>query len=183
MKKLSFLLVVIVLLAGMSSCTHRLTDFTVISTKNVPLGKEVASLQKANQRVKGVDRSHIILFIPIGSPNMKEAIDRAIEKYPGAIGLADGVVKSKGWSALLYGQSSYVVEGTPIYEADVKDTDISSVKEQAGDSMMFFHEVKEGDTLPRIASSYNVKIADIIKWNQLSSDVLIKGTKLKIVVR
>lgn len=178
------MLAVVILLAGMSSCTHRLTDFTVISTKNVPLGKEVASLQKANQRVKGVDRSHIILFIPIGTPNMKEAIDKAIEKYPGAIGLADGVVKSKGWTALLYGQNSYVVEGTPIYEADVKEHNITLTnEEQSGEKMMFFHEVKDGDTLPRVAANYNVKIADIIKWNQLNSDVLVKGTKLKIIVK
>ena len=194
MKKLSLLLAVVILLAGISSCTHRLTDFTVISTKNVPLGKGAATLKKANQRVKGVDRSHIILFIPFGTPNMKEAIDRAIEQYPGAIGLADGVVKSKGWTAIFYGQNSYVVEGTPIYEADLKELDTnleSDLKEyktplrqeQQEVNMLFFHEVKEGDTLPGIAASYNVKIADIIKWNQLNSDVLTKGSKLKIILK
>lgn len=60
------------------------------------------------------------MWIPLGFPNMKEAIDKAIEKYPGAIGLVDGVVKSKGWTAILYGQNSYVVEGTPLYEADAE---------------------------------------------------------------
>lgn len=183
MKRFAFLAGAVLMLAGMSSCSHRLTDFTVISTKNVPLGNEAASLQKANQRVKGIDRTHSILFIPLGMPNMKEAIDKAIEKYPGAIGLVDGVVKSKGWSVLLYGQSSYVVEGTPLYEADAKSMNVPVSNNPSGETMVFFHEVKEGETLSSIATSYNVKIADIIKWNQLSSANITKGTKLKILMK
>ncbi|MBQ7822620.1 MAG: LysM peptidoglycan-binding domain-containing protein [Bacteroidaceae bacterium] len=183
MKSVSFFVGVFLLLVGMSSCSHRLTDFTVISTRNVPLGNQVASLQKADQRVKGVDRSHVILFLPIGTPNMKEAIDRAIDKYPGAIGLVDGVVKSKGWSILLYGQNSFVVEGTPLYEADVKKQDVPVNNGQSEETMLFFHEVKEGETLSAIATSYNVTIADIIKWNKLSSADVVKGTKLKILVK
>lgn len=183
MKKILFSVGAFLLLVGMSSCSHRLTDFTVISTRNVPLGNEAASLQKANQRVKGVDRAHTILFLPIGTPNMKEAIDKAIDKYPGAIGLVDGVVKSKGWSVLLYGQSSFVVEGTPLYEADAKERNISTGNNQSGETMVFFHEVKEGETLSGIAASYNVKVADIIKWNKLSSADVVKGTKLKLLVK
>ncbi len=183
MKSVSFFVGVFLLLMGMSSCSHRLTDFTVISTRNVPLGNQVASLQKANQRVKGVDRSHVILFVPIGTPNMKEAIDRAIDKYPGAIGLVDGVVKSKGWSILLYGQSSFVVEGTPLYEADTKNMNVSAGNGQPEETMLFFHEVKEGETLSAIAASYNVTIADIVKWNKLSSADVAKGSKLKILVK
>ncbi len=182
MKKI-FLVGVLLLQVGLSSCTHRLTDFTVISTKNVPLGKAAASLQKANQRVEGVDKAHTILFFPIGTPNMKEAIDKAIDKYPGAIGLADGVVKSKSWSVLLYGQSSFIVEGTPLYEADVKEGDFSNDDNQSAETMVFFHEVKEGETLSGIAASYNVKVADIIKWNKLSSGDVTKGTKLKLHVK
>lgn len=183
MKNFSFWVGALLLLVGMSSCSHRLTDFTVISTRNVPLGNEAASLQKANQRVKGVDRTHTILFFPIGTPNMKEAIDKAIDKYPGAIGLVDGVVKSKGWSVLLYGQNSFVVEGTPLYEADVKERNISTNNNQSGETMVFYHEVKDGETLSTIANSYNVTVSEIIKWNKLSSANVIQGTKLKILVK
>lgn len=52
MKKMKLVVCSLVLLLSVSSCSHRITDFTVISTKNVPLGKNAASLQKANQRVK-----------------------------------------------------------------------------------------------------------------------------------
>lgn len=182
MKRNLFLSGAFLLLVAMSSCTHRLTDFTVISTRNVPLGKEAASLQKANQRVKGVDKSHVILFVPLGAPNMKEAIDKAIDKYPGAIGLADGVVKSKSWW-FLYGQNSYIVEGTPLYEADTNDGNVANDSNGNGETMVFFHDVKDGETIAGIASTYNVKVADIIKWNKLSSADVNKGDKLKILVK
>ena len=184
MKKILLAMCSLALLLGASSCSHRLTDFTVISTKNVPLGQKTASLQKANLRVKGVDKTHQVLCIPFGMPNMKEAIDKAIEKYPGAVGLADGVVKSKSWNVMLYGQNSYIVEGTPIYEEDAEKMGIShSTNSQSGETMVFFHEVKEGESLPAIAASYNVSVGDIIKWNQLSSNAVAKGTKLKILMK
>lgn len=194
------------LVFGSSSCTYRLTDFTVISTRNVPLGKHAASIEKANTRVKGKDTAHMILFIPLGAPNMKEAIDRALDKYPGAIGLADGVVKNQFWWAILYGQNSYLVEGTPLYEGD-EITNNSIIRnnspqiqeinqqptyqpslqyqqpQQDGYTMVFFHEVKQGDTLNSVASSYGVTVRDIIRWNQLSTQDLTPGSKIKILMQ
>ena len=184
MKKFLLVICSFSLLLIISSCSHRITDFTVISTKNVPLGQKAASLQKANRRVKGVDKSHMVFWIPLGMPNMKEAIDKAIEQYPGAIGLVDGVVKSKGWNVILYGQSSYVVEGTPIYEEDIEKMGVStSADNQSSEVMLFFHEVKEGETLSFIAASYNVSVGDIIKWNKLTSNTVTKGLKLKILMK
>ena len=183
MKKLMILAVAAMVLA---SCTDRLTDFTVISTKNYPIGNaEAAAITKADKRVKGVDKRHIILCFPFGTPNMKQAIDRAIEAYPGAIGLADGVVKSKYWWALLYGQSSYIVEGTPIYPntgaaAGNANYQTTSNSAQQGSALLFFHEVKSGETLADIAKTYGVSISDIIRWNGLSSTAISPGTKLKV---
>jgi len=203
MKKTLSILSAALLLAISSACTHRLTDFTVISTKNVPIGSQATNIKKMDKRVKGKDTAHTILLIPFGSPNMKEAIDKAIESTPGAIGLVDGVIKSSGWTCLLYGQSSYIVEGTPIYE----ETEASGVlmhrnnasgsnynssqsnnvnqNEQNSDSfsVLFYHEVKKGDTIDTIANKYKVSIADIIKWNQLDSSELTPGTKLRIMVK
>ncbi len=176
-----------------TGCTHRLTDFTVISTKNVPIGSHSMAMKKADKRVKAKDTAHTILFIPIGSPNMKEAIDKAIESYPGAIALADGVIKSSFWTCFLYGQSSYIVEGTPIYEAEEVEAAIShasaaSSKQDSGSdeenfAMLFFHEVKKGDTLASVAESYGVTVRDLIKWNQLGSQDIVPGSKLRIMVK
>ena len=80
-------------------CAQRLTDFTVISTKNVVVeGKQ-------GQRVKGEDK---VLFCLAGfkQPNLKEAIDQAIEKG-GGDALVDGVVYYKAFP-----MAGYEIEGT-----------------------------------------------------------------------
>lgn len=185
----------------LDSCTHRLTDFTVISTKNVPIGDGAhANFKKGNRRVSGKDTSHMILFFPTGMPNMKDAIDRAIEQTPGAIGLVDGVVKSSSWYALLYGQNSYIVEGTPLFVSDFEEDDgavgkkrksnnvriktpVSSDDLDSNETMIFYHNVKDGETLVSIAQIYGVKVSDIIKWNKLSDTGISKGDKLTIKIK
>lgn len=114
MKKVNSKVSLFVLTLLLCGCSHRLVDFTVISTQNVPLTERGEVLLKANSRVQGSDTKWQILFVP-GIPSMKEAIDRAIRKYHGAVALADGVVYSKAWSIGLFGQSTYTVEGTPLY--------------------------------------------------------------------
>lgn len=191
MKKISFLAIVLVLLLTLGSCARRLTDFTVISTKNIPLGEAgSASLKQAKLRVKGEDKAHMFLYFPLGTPNMKDAIDRAIEEYPGAVGLVDGVVKYKSWWAILYGQNSYIVEGTPLYVDEGNRDDRKANTVERGDSdtnsqasmLLFFHRIKSGETLDTVAEQYNVSVADIIKWNELDSNQLKEGEKLKIYI-
>lgn len=99
-----------------AGCTTRMVDFTTISTKNVDWSK-AETFTRSPTRVEGRDTAHIIIFIPTGVPNMKEAIDRAIESKPGGVALVDGVVYSKfWWIPYIYGQTSYVVEGTPLID-------------------------------------------------------------------
>lgn len=114
MKKIRFSVLCLMSALCFSSCSHRLVDFTVISSKNIPITEEGGQFKKADKRVVGKDSKWSILFVA-GIPDMKEAIDRAIEQYPGAVALTDGVIYSKGWSCGLFGQNQYVVEGTPLY--------------------------------------------------------------------
>jgi hypothetical protein len=110
--KVSILAIFIFL--SVTGCSHRLIDFTIISSKNVDLS-QAASFQRHQSRVEGEDVKHIIIFIPTGIPNAKEALDRAIESVPGAIALVDGVITHHSfYIPYIYGRSWYVVEGTPI---------------------------------------------------------------------
>lgn len=190
-------------MTGLDSCTHRLTDFTVISTKNIPIGEGVhTDFQKGTKRVKGTDVAHTVLCLPLGFPNMKEAIDKAIEEIPGAIGLVDGVVKSSGWTCLLYGQNKYIVEGTPLFPTDYnyeeanlgrpdnynKDKDSTATQQSVSTSSsetayIFYHEAKDGETLASIAKQYNVSLGDLIKWNKLNENTIKKGQKLTIYIK
>lgn len=120
MKKISFFMSLLVAALLLSSCTHRLTDFTIISTRNVPVGVNAKSLVKAKTRVKGSESAPIVLLFPFGSPNMKDAIDDALDKYKGAVALADGVIKTRFLWFIFGGANSIIVEGTPLYEVDSK---------------------------------------------------------------
>ena len=99
----------------LTACTTRLLDFTIVSSKNIDLSK-ADSFERGKSRVEGVDNAWIIIFVPTGIPNMKEAVDRALEKVPGAVALVDGVVSSKFMYFVLVASTGYVVEGTPLID-------------------------------------------------------------------
>ena len=109
-----YLLVMIITLLVASGCTKRLTDFTLISTKNIDLSRG-AEFTRHETRVLGEDTVFIFLLFPIGLPNMKQATDNAIESTPGAIALLDGVVESEGFWFIM-GYSKYKVKGTPLID-------------------------------------------------------------------
>lgn len=100
----------------LSGCTQRIMDFTVISTKNVEVGAKYKKLK----RVEGEDKTIWVLFIPIGSPNLEEAVDDCLKKGKGIL-LTDGVIKRTDWWAILYGEMAFTVIGDVWEKADVGD--------------------------------------------------------------
>ncbi len=80
------------LLITCSACNRRIVDFTIISTKNFDFSKAGTFKRSSGGKVTGEDKVHIILTIPLGNPDMKTAIDRAIESTHGAVALIDGVM-------------------------------------------------------------------------------------------
>jgi len=148
MKNILSLGIIAGLLVFFTGCTHRITDFTIISTHNVDLA-HAADFKRGKSRIKGVDTQHMIIVIPLGGfPTMKEAIDNAIEQVPGTVALVDGVVYFKAFHLFIYGQRQYIVEGTPLidpnlvsveyetpylvatYNEETKKFDVKSVSEQ-----------------------------------------------------
>lgn len=193
-KKTSLVLCSLLIITLLSGCSRRIVDFTIISSKNVPLSEKGATFQKATSRVKGVDSKWSILFIP-GVPDMKEAIDKAIEKYPGAVALTDGVVYNKNWSCFLFGQNRYIVEGTPLYpefgeytrpviERSLINSNYNQLPQvNPEEGVKMIHTVKRGENLSVIAPLYKVTIPDLVKWNKLSSSELYEGMQLIIYIR
>jgi len=100
-------------------CTQRVIDFTVISSKQMEL--RVKETGKGSSRVEGKDGVYWFLFIPLGSPNLKEAVDRAIESAgPGYDALVDGVIYSQNFWYIITGYTGYKVIGTPIKTSELK---------------------------------------------------------------
>lgn len=118
--KIFTLIAAVAAAASLSGCTHRYIDFTTISSKNMDMSRG-AEFERGYGRVVGEDKAHIIIFIPTGTPNAKEALDRAIESTPGAVALLDGVITHKSWwIPYIYGQSTIEVEGTPLIDPRLK---------------------------------------------------------------
>ncbi|WP_349617379.1 hypothetical protein [Azotobacter salinestris] len=107
MKKL---LLSVLSLSALQGCVNRVGDFTVASTKNIDIKSEAHRVD-TRRRVQGRDVIHIISFIPTGMyPSMKEAMDNAIEKAPGAVALSDVTVKRGVWYIpLIYGQDYFEI--------------------------------------------------------------------------
>ena len=85
-------------------------------------------------------------------------------------------------------RSNKIVAGktlTIYSDADVNDIDNSSSDNSATDnsneSGPDFYNVRRGDTISDIAVKHNVSIKDIKKWNDLASNDITAGTKLRIV--
>lgn len=97
-------------------CSVRMLDFTLLSSKNV----EMRVPQEAKgTRVTGIDTVPVFV-LPLGVPNLKEAVDRAIENAgPGYDALIDGVVYNES-RFFIIGTVGYKVEGTPVKTAAVR---------------------------------------------------------------
>jgi hypothetical protein len=112
------LLLAVVALFLLGGCTQRVLDFTVVSSKQMEL--RVKDTGKGN-RVEGKDGVYWLITIPLGTPNLKEAVDRAIESAgPGYDALIDGVIYSQNYWYIVTGYTGYKVVGTPIKTSELK---------------------------------------------------------------
>lgn len=106
-KYYSFILCLAFFCFSISSCTFRLVDYTVISSKNVSLNFN----KKSGKSVEG-SKSY---FLGIGW-NLKDALDDALEQAgPGYDLLVDGVVS---YSSLFF-FTKVTVKGTAVSSEDM----------------------------------------------------------------
>jgi hypothetical protein len=116
-KKILFISCVMLLI--LNSCTNRILDFTLISSKNVDLSRG-ASFVRGNNRIEGQDKVHWIICFPTKQLDIKEAIDKAIESTPGCVALLDGVIYTNfWWIPYIYGQQTATIEGTPLIDTSL----------------------------------------------------------------
>lgn len=95
----------------LSGCTIRVADMTVASTKNYNINSNKFVNGK---RVTGEDKNPVIIF-PLGIPNVKTAMDNAIQQDKCVVGLTDVVVSQLNHS-FLFGTFGWRVEGTQIID-------------------------------------------------------------------
>ncbi len=110
-----------------------------------------------------------------------------LEKIAGDYNVA--IADLKSWNKLrrsrIYaGQALevYVEPSTGVSAKPAAAQTEAPVKAAAVKQKTIRHRVKKGETLEKIAGMYNVSIADIKKWNRLSTSRVLSGTKLKILL-
>lgn len=141
-------------LLTVSGCMHRVGDFTMVTTKNY----ERQTKYKMVGRMEGADKVLIILAFPLGSPDMKTAVDRAIDAG-GGVYLANAVVEAGGWHAFLVGQTGYKVTGDVYASADQGDLlnpniEKFELKEEEGSLAMVSVSTGQEVAVQDITSSY-----------------------------
>jgi len=91
-------------------------------------------------RLEGQDKVLTILGIPLGSPDLKTAVDRTIDAGKGVY-LANAVLESGGWTAILIGRIGYTVTGdvyAAVEHGDLIDPDVEKfeLKDNKGELAM-----------------------------------------------
>lgn len=101
------------LLGGLTGCVDmRVGDLTMVSTKNVDLSDTQLDA-KQGKRVTGENCKWSVLGIPLGQPDLKDAVDNALENGQSNM-LVDEVTRVKASSFIVAGKACYVVEGTAV---------------------------------------------------------------------
>jgi membrane-bound lytic murein transglycosylase D len=68
-----------------------------------------------------------------------------------------------------------------IYKKDNNNLSQNSTKSDNNNGDSKVHKVRDGESLWIIAKNYNVKVSDIIQWNELQDDRITVGLNLKIL--
>ncbi len=100
------------LMVGLSACTVRHGDFTVISNKLVRTSDFELSTADRRRGIVGEDKAHIIILFPTKAQvTLEEAIDDALRQGEGDV-LTDAVIEFTSWYIpYVYGQTSWKVTG------------------------------------------------------------------------
>jgi hypothetical protein len=130
-------------------CSQRIGDFTMVTTKNYEKDKKY----KMVGRMTGEDMPLVILIIPLGTPNMKTATDHAIEAGNGVY-LANAVVETAWWSAILVSSSGYRVTGDVYAPADQGDLMNPAIEK------FELRDTKSGLAMVSVNDGHSVKVQD-----------------------
>jgi len=118
-KSLVCFIFIVALAFSLTSCSYRLGDFTILSTKNYNSSMKF----KLVGRFDGEDSVFVLFGIPFGQPNIENAVDEAIEKGRGVY-LINAVLELKSGMFTM----AYKVKGDVYAEATESDLNDSNVE-------------------------------------------------------
>ena len=103
------LFLMIAIIACLSGCATHISDLSMISNKNLDLGKIDLDSLPQKKHVEGRDDKFVFLFIPFGAPTLKEALNDALKKGGGDL-MVNASVYVTGWWFLI-GRQGISIKG------------------------------------------------------------------------
>lgn len=95
----------------LTGCEQRLGDFTFLSSKNIDLSHLDMQATDDAPMAEGEDSKAIVFVFGGGPPNLKEAVDRAIESG-GGTALSDVSIYRTSWYVpYIVGENAFRVRG------------------------------------------------------------------------
>lgn len=95
-----------------SACTTRIAGLTVISDRNIRTKDVKVSELPKTKNVVGESKKFVFLFIPFGTPTLKEALDDALNKADGDLMIDASLYTTSWW--FLIGQTGLELRGTVV---------------------------------------------------------------------
>jgi hypothetical protein len=114
---ITFISIIAIMMASFVGCSQRIGDFTLISTKNVDIGGKYKQIEG---RFSGDDSRGVFLGIPLGTPNLKTAVDNCIQSGKGDL-ITNAVLDGSYWSVIIWGEQKYTVTGDVWVKASMSD--------------------------------------------------------------
>jgi len=103
-----------------NSCSQRIGDFTIISTKNIEVGAQYTKIGSGT-----AEDMKVYFLFPLGEPSIETAVDNLLESEKGEL-LTDAVVTSHFNVFLVVGKFGYSVKADVWKKAEIglnKDAD------------------------------------------------------------
>ncbi len=119
MKPISSLLLAAGLLLSLTSCSTRIANFSVATTRNfdfTAIANYHVDTGRTVSRMDGEYTVPLLFFATFSEADMTEAVEGAIrEAGPGCVGIANATLRKGYFFGLLANASWYSLEGNPIY--------------------------------------------------------------------
>ena len=111
--------IIFLLIIFITGCTARVGDFSVLSTRNVDIGGDYILV---GRNVEGIEKIPIVIFVPLGYPDVENAVDQALQSVEGD--LMTDVVVTYQWFYIpyIYGEQKYIVKGDVWKKASKDDS-------------------------------------------------------------
>ena len=163
------------------------TLFSISRRYKVPM----VAIQEANEALKQGIKDGQTLLVPFGQPSNSQPVVASNSATPAPVPTTATTQADTRSTAVNSGSSTNKVESPVVVSQPVTSTKTTAPEPKAVPSstattetkleLKTTHKIVRGESLFSIADKYNVTIAELKKWNSLTSNKVLVGQSLKIL--